>query len=494
VPPQATYRFKHALIQDAAYQSLLKSTRQQYHQRIAQVLEARFPELCETQPELLAHHYTEAGVLAQAIPYWQRAGQRALARSAYVEAIGHLTTGLEVLKNLPDTPERTRQELTLQITLAPSLMAAKGLAAPEVERAYTRALVLCRQVGETPQLFPVLVGLWRFHAVRAEYQTAHELEERLLRLAQSVQDPALLLEAHRPPGQTLFCLGELVQARAHLEQAIALYNPEQHHSHALLYGNDAGVMCLSWLSWTLWVLGYPDQALERSHEALTLAQALAHPPSLATGLHFASMLHQLRREGQAIQERAEAAIILSTEQGMPLSLAMGMIPRGWALVKQGRGAEGLAQIRQGLAAYRVTGMAMLQPHILALLAEAYGDMEQAEEGLTVLDEALAVVERTGERYWEVELHRLKGTLLLARSAEHQAEVEACFRQALDIARRRQAKSLELRAAMSLSRLWQQQGKRVAARELLAPIYGWFTEGFDTADLQEAKALLKELGG
>jgi len=492
LPPQATYLFKHALIQEAAYQSLLRSTRQQHHQRIAQVLEAQFPDTAETRPELLAHHYTEAGLPAQAIPYWQQAGQRAYERSAYMEAIAHLTKGLEVLTDLPDTPERARQELTLHITLGPALMAAKGLAAPEVERVYTRALVLCRQVGETPQLFPILIGLWRFHVVRAEYQTAHELEEWLLRLAQSIQDPALLLEAHRPQGQTLFLLGELVQARERLEQALALYNPEQHRSHAFLYGHDAGVLCLSWLSLTLWVLGYPDQALKRSHDALSLARELAHLPSLAIGLQFASMFHQFRREGQATQERAEAAILLSTEQGMPQPLATGTILRAWALAKQGRAGEGLGQIHQGLAAYRATGAVWNQSNFLAMLAETYGDMEQREEGLTALDEALAMVARTGERFWEGELHRLKGTLLLARSAEPQAEAEACFRQALDVVRRQHAKSLELRAAMSLSRLWQRQGKRDAARALLAPIYGWFTEGFDTADLQEAKALLEGL--
>jgi len=492
LPPQATYLFKHALIQEAAYQSLLRSTRQQHHQRIAQVLEAQFPDTAETRPELLAHHYTEAGLPAQAIPYWQQAGQRAYERSAYVEAIAHLTKGLEVLTAVPDTPERARQELTLHITLGPALMAAKGLAAPEVERVYTRALVLCRQVGETPQLFPILIGLWRFHVVRAEYQTAHELEEWLLRLAQSIQDPALLLEAHRPQGQTLFLLGELVQARERLEQALALYNPEQHRSHAFLYGHDAGVLCLSWLSLTLWVLGYPDQALKRSHDALSLARELAHLPSLAIGLQFASMFHQLRREGQATQERAEAAILLSTEQGMPQPLATGTILRAWALAKQGRAGEGLGQIHQGLAAYRATGAVWNQSNFLAMLAETYGDMEQREEGLTALDEALAMVERTGERFWEGELHRLKGTLLLARSAEPQAEAEACFRQALDVARRQHAKSLELRAAMSLSRLWQRQGKRDAARALLAEVYGWFTEGFDTVDLQEARALLEAL--
>ena len=491
MPPQATYRFKHALIQEEAYQSLLRSTRQQHHQRIAQVLEAQFPDTAETRPELLAHHYTEAGLPAQAIPYWQQAGQRAYERSAYMEAIAHLTKGLEVLTDLPDTPERARQELTLHITLGPALMAAKGLAAPEVERVYTRALVLCRQVGETPQLFPILIGLWRFHVVRAEYQTAHELEEWLLRLAQSIQDPALLLEAHRPQGQTLFLLGELVQARERLEQALALYNPEQHRSHAFLYGHDAGVLCLSWLSLTLWVLGYPDQALTQSHEAITLARKLAHPHSLAAALSYAVWLHHFRQDGLAVQERVEAAIVLSNEQGFPLYSTMGMTLQGWALAMHGQGEDGIAQLQQGLAAMRALRIELGWPSYLALLVEAYGNVGQTEAGLTTLTEALATAHRTGERWWETELHRLKGELLL-RQVNPTEEAEACFRQAIEIARQQQAKSLELRAATSLSRWWQQQGKRPEAHDLLAPIYGWFTEGFDTADLQEAKALLKTL--
>jgi predicted ATPase len=506
--PQATYLFKHALIQDAAYQSLLRRTRQQYHQQIAQVLEGRFPETVETQPELLAHHYAEAGLIAQAIPYWQQAGQRASKRSANLEAISHLTKGLELLKTLPDTPERTQQELTLQIALGVPLMATKGLAAPDVGAVYTRARELCQQVGETPQLFPVLNGLWSFYVVRAEFQTSTELAEQLLRLAQSVQDPALLLQAHWALGVTLLQLGKFVSAREHCEQGIALYDPQQHRSQAFLYGFDPGVGCLRYAAWELWLLGYPDQALQRSHEALTLAQELSHPLSLAFALHFAVVLHQLRQERQAAQARAEAVIILSTEQGFALSLALGTIMRGWSLVEQGQGEEGIAQMRQGIAAFQATGAKTWWPYFLALLAEVHGKIGQTEEGLTFLAEALAQVEKTGERFYEAELYRLKGELLRMGEREKggkgeeishsptppfaPSSPEACFLKAIEIARRQQAKSLELRATVSLARLWQQQGKKEEARQMLAEIYNWFTEGFDTKDLQEAKALLEEL--
>jgi class 3 adenylate cyclase/predicted ATPase len=412
LPPQAIYVFKHALVQDTAYQSLLKSRRQQLHQQIAQVLEERFTETKETQPELLAHHYTEADLKEQAISYWQQAGQRATQRSANAEAISHLSKALELLKTLPDTPGRTQQELTLQLTLGAPLIATRGHAAPEVEAAYTRARKLCRQVGETPQLFPVLRGLYTFHNVRAEYKTARELEQQLLTLAQNVQDSALLVEAHYALGTTLQYLGEFVPSHAHLEQTIALYNPQQHRSHAILYGQDPGVTSQSRAALNLWTLGYPDRALRKSHEALTLAQELAHPYSLAWALNFAVSLHQFRREGQAAQERAEAVITLSIDQGFPFWVALGTTLWGWALAEQGHGEEGIARIHQGLAAYRATGGELWRPYFLALLAEAYGKVGQAEEGLRVLAEALAFVDKTGERYYEAELYRLKGELLL----------------------------------------------------------------------------------
>src|SRR5262249_27582479 len=349
LPSRVTYLFKHALIQDAAYQSLLKSTRQQYHSQIAQVFEKHFPETKETQPEQLAHHYTEAGLIGQAIPYWQRAGQRAVQRSAYMEAISHLTKSLELLKALLDTPERAQHELRLQLALATPLQATKGYTAPEVERVHTRALELCRQLGETPQLFWVLVGLSGFYLVGgAELKTARELAEQCLSRAQNTHDPIFLVHAHHILGQTLFVLGEFALAQEHLEEGITLYDPQQHRSSGSVH--DPKVTCLSYAAWTLWFLGYPAQALQRSHEALTLAHELSYPYSLAIALNIAAGLYQFRREGQTVQERAEAVIALSTEQGFPYWLAAGTIRRGWALAEQGQVGEGISQIRQGLAA------------------------------------------------------------------------------------------------------------------------------------------------
>jgi TOMM system kinase/cyclase fusion protein len=494
VPPQATYLFKHALIQEAAYQSLLRSTRQQYHQRIAQALVEQFPEVVETQPELLAHHYTEAGLAAQAVGYWQRAGQRALRRSAHVEAMRHLTRGLKILAALPDTAERTQHELILQTTLGAVFMAAKGQGAPEVGQAYARARELCQQVGETPQLFSVLFGLWRFYLVRAEYQTARELAERCFSLAQRVHDPAFLLEAHFAIGVSLLWLGDMAPARAHLEHSIALYAPQEHHALAFRTGIDLAVWGLSHAAQALWLLGYPDQALRRNQAALTLAQELSHPPSLAAVLFYIALIHSYRGEAHATQERAEAAMALASAQGLPQWLTGGTILHGWALAMQGQAEEGIAQIRQALAAWRDMGVVLATSHWLVLLAEAYGHAGQAEEGLHVLAEALVHVDRTGERHYAGEVYWLTGELLLRQAMPDAPQAEACFQQALAVARRHQARAWELRAALSLARLWQQQGKRDDARALLVPVYGWFSEGFDTADLQEAKALLEELGG
>src|SRR6266545_3022278 len=395
--------------------------------------------------------------------------------------------------------------LALQITLGPVLTATKGYTAPEVKHTYTRALELCRQLGETPQLFPVLRGLYVFYSARAEYQTARGLAKQLLTLAQRVQDPALLLGAHFSLGQTLYFLGELTSAREHLEQGIALYDPQQYRSLAWAGGHPA-VSCLSFVASALWALGYPDQALKRNQEALTVAQELSHPFSLAMALQSAVSLHQQRREGQASQELVEALIVLSTEHGFPSYLALGTIGRGWALAEQGKVEEGIAQIHQGIAAWRVIGAEAFRPFHLGLLTEAYRRAGQIEEGLTVLAEALDIAHKTGA-VGEGALYRLKGQLTLQQSkvpsprskvktsldkSKVEQEAEECFWKAIEIARKQQAKSLELRAVMSLGRLWQQQGKRAEARQILAEIYGWFTGGFDTKDLQEAKALLEEL--
>jgi class 3 adenylate cyclase/tetratricopeptide (TPR) repeat protein len=316
LPPQAMYVFKHALIQEAAYQSLLRSTRQQYRQRIAQVVEAQFPEVCETQPELLAHHCTEAGLIEQAVAYWHIAGQRATQRSAHVEAVAHLTKGLELLGTLPDTPERAQQELTLQLALGVPLQATKGYAAPERRQAYTRAWELCQQLGEIPQLFPALFGSFQFYAMGGQLQTARAVAEQLLRLAQRQHDSGLLLEAHRALGHNLFVLGEPGPACEHAEQGITLYDPQQHRSHAFLYGQDPGVSCRIYAAWCLWHLGSADQALRRSDEALQLAQDLSHAYSLVLALGLTALTHQFRRESQVAQQRAEAAITLATAQGL----------------------------------------------------------------------------------------------------------------------------------------------------------------------------------
>jgi predicted ATPase len=492
LPPQAHYFFKHALIQDAAYQSLLKSTRQHYHQRIAHILEAQFPETVDQQPELLAHHYTEAGLMEQAVSYWQKAGQSAVQRSAHVEAIRHLRQGLELLQTLTETPERTQREVDMHIALGASLNATQGPAAPEVEQTYTRAQQLCQSLGDPQQLFPILRGHWYYYQGRAEMQTAHALGEQLLSLAQQTQDPVMLLAAHVSLGRTLFLLGATAAAHAHFAQGMALYDPQQHRAAVFLYGEDEGVICHSSAAWTLWILGYPDQGLAQSQEAVSLAQQVAHPFSLGAALNWMTIIYQFRREVRCTQKCAEAAMSLAIEQGFPLWRARGAILDGWALAHQGQTQEGIEQLHQGLRAFRATGAELWRPYWLMLLAEAHGTQGELEKGLAVLTEALTLVDTTGERWYEPELYRLQGALLLQQHADNQAEAETCFVQALTTAQSQQAKSWELRAATSLARLWHQQRKRQEAHDLLAPIYGWFTEGFDTADLKDAKALLDEL--
>jgi predicted ATPase len=543
--PEPEYVFKHALTQEVAYNSVLIERRKTLHEQTAQAIEQLYHDRIEEHYSELAHHYSRSGNAEKAVKYLHLAGQQAVQRSAYVEAITHLTVALELLKTLPDTPERAQQELVLQIALGVTLTVTKGYASPEVGLIYARALELCRQVGGTSQLFPTLWGLSRFYRIRAELRISRELGEQLLDFAEHQQDPAARLQAHRTLGASLLWLGELDSSRAHLEQGLALANLQQRSLFTFSYaGEDPGVSCRSFVAFTLWCLGYPNQALKRNSEAIALARELAHPFSLAFALGFAAMLHYGRRDQPATQEHAEAVITLSTDQGMPVWLASGTVYQGWILAEQGQTEEGVARIRQGLAAMRAAGTEGTRSYALALLAEVYSKMSQAEEGLSVLAEALAFVAKTEERFWEAELYRLKGELTLqlkveshksqvpstqhpAPSTQAQGEAEACFLKALDIARQQQAKSLELRAVMSLVRLRQQQaleqgagsaeqgagsaeqGARTTdhairntqhvtrtaldeARTMLSEIYGWFTEGFDTKDLQEAKALLDSL--
>jgi len=370
-----------------------------------------------------------------------------------------------------------------------------------VVQAYTRARALCSQVGETPAHFPVLFNLCLFHAARAEHQTSRALGEQCLELAQRGQDELLLRLAHLPIGNSWFYLGNLALACTHLEHTLTRYDPAQHHGLAYRYGGiDPGITGLGYYAWTLWLRGYPAQARAHSAKALGLAQQLTHPYTLARMLYYDTLLGQLRRDAPAVRHQADAAITVATAQRFALVQALGPILRGWAIAVQEHKPEGLVQIQQGLAMYRLTGAEFQRPHFLTLLAEVAGLLGQPEEGLAALDEALTLVEQTEERYYEAELYRQRGELLLrhaaqshtAQDSQEQHDAEACFQHALAVARRQEAKSLELRAATSLARLWQCQGKHAEARELLASVYGWFTEGFDTADLQEAQALLDAL--
>ena len=491
VLPQATYTFKHALIQETAYQALLRSTRQQYHQRIAQVLAAQFPDLAATQPELLAHHYTEAGLAELAVEYWQRAGERSNGRSAYVEAVAHCTTGLEVLQMLPDTPQRAQQELHLLLILGGALRITKGFAAPEVGHTFARARELCRHVEGTPLLYDILIGLHAFYQNRGELQVSRELVEQSLTLAQRLHDPVRLIRAHTNLGVSLYFLGELAPARTHLDQALTLpgSQPDRGLSFA---GQDPRVISLAYAAVTLWMLGYPAQALTRIDELLSFVQERSHPFSLVRALHYATSLHLMRREWATAQARAEAALALSTEQGFGQFVGSLTFQRGQALAGQAQYAEGLAQMRQGLATKQAMGSEIGRAGELALMAEAYGGSGQPEAGRPLLDEALAWMDTHGEDRTASVVYRIQGELLLRHAVPDAPQAEACFQQALAVARRQQTKSLELRVVMSLARLWQRQGQCAEAYELLDPIYGWFTEGFDTADLQEAKALLEAL--
>jgi predicted ATPase len=491
LPPHATYTFKHALIQDTARESLLRSTRQGYHRCIAEVLAERFPETLKTQPELLAHHYTEAGLCDQAIPYWQQAGQQALQRSAYQEAIGQVTKGLELIQMLSRTPGHLEQELTLQTVFSSAVVAMQGQGSHEAFVALDRARELCHEVDDPQRLFPVLRGLWMYSLQQKDSQKTSELAEQLLALAERQQDTVLCIVAHQVMGATLVLLGAFAAGRDHCEQGIALYDRQQHQRLGPLYGQDPGVSCLVYGAWSLWHLGYPDQALNWSQEAIDLAQDVSHPVSLSWALSAASWTHTYRREGRAAYELAEAAIDVATTHDFPHWIAMGKLMRGQALAELGHWDSAVAQIREGTESYHATGARTNSA--LVPLAKVYGQSGRFEEGLHVLTELLVEADRIGTRQLKAEGYRLKGELLLQQAVPDAAQAESCFHQAISIAQSQQAKSWELRAATSLARLWQSQGKRQEAYDLIAPVYAWFTEGFDTADLREAKALLDELG-
>ena len=495
--PVTGYRFKHALVQEAAYQSLPRQQRQHYHHHIAQVLEAQFPEIVATQPELLAHHYTEAACPAQAVTYWQQASQQAIARAACLEAMAHSQQGLAVLATLPVTRDQQQRELDLQIALGAALMTTRGWAEPGVAAAHTRARELCRVLGNLPQHFWALQGLWNFYAGRGELHTAHELALHILTLAQQTGEALLLALAHHSLGITLHFLGASERARRHLEQGFALHDPTRHQAPTRLHdAQHWHLVGRSYMTSLLWVLGFPQQARTLLQETLAQALLWAYPSNMAFVLAFGTILHQLCGDLQAARTQAETLLSLATEQGFPHWSAMAMVLRGWTLVRQEAGEAGLAQMQQGLHIWKTIGILSATPYMLSLLADAHRILGQWAAMRTVLSEALALVNTTGERWWEAELHRLQGECWrLQTDAVPQLDAAlASFQQALDIAQRQQARALELRAAVSLGRLLQHQGKGQEVLTVLAPIYYGFREGFDTADVQEARTLLASHGG
>jgi predicted ATPase len=487
-PHLSGYRFRHILFQLYLYNSLDDVERGYLHEAVGNELEQFYGEQTEAIAVKLARHFEQAGLLPKAIGYLQEAGNRAVRLSANTEAIAHFYRALALLETLPETIERDRQELGLQIALFAPLAGAKGYGAPELGRVYTRAQELSERAGEPGQVFLVLYGLWGHNFVQGDMKLARELAKQCLTLAEKLQERALLMEGHRMMDETAFHRGELVTAREHLERTLSLYDPQLHRAHATVYGQDPGVASYSHGSWILWHLGYPDQARKMGQQAVALGEDVSHPFSLAFALCYNAELHQFCGDEQRVGELIEAAASLSTEQEFVLWLAYATVLRGWVQASRGHKAEGTAQMRQGLADLQAMSIHLQRPYFLALLAEAYGEVGKPAEGLTLLTEALALVDKGELRYYEAELYRLKGELSLMGGAEEVA-VEADYRRAIDIARRQSAKSLELRAATSLSRLWLKGGRPDEARQILAEIYNWFTEGFDTADLLEGKALL-----
>ena len=487
-----SFRFHHALYQEVLYGRLSVAHQVDLHRRIAMREEAGFGERAGEVATELANHYRRANDKQKAIQYFQLAGQRAVERAAMIEAERHFASALKLLSELPETVERDRRELGLQLAVGPALTAIKGWASPVAERAYTRARGLCERLGDPAELFPCLWGLWRVNLVRSELRTTYALADQLLRRAQSA-NPALLTYAEMARGLTLCWMGKFLPAREHLKSALALYDRERHQKLAASYlGVDGAVYCLAGAAMTLWHLGYPDQAFKQSSEALALAQNLSNPLNLAHAGLFVGVLRQYQREARAAQENAESVIALSSEHGLSDHWAWATALRGWAMAEQGRSEEGIAQLQEGLAVSRATEAGLWQPYFLCLLAETWRETGRLDDGLNALTEALAAADEHEIRFYEAETHRLKGELLLKQDDSNAVEARSCFERAIEIARTQSAKSLELRATMSLARLFHNTARRDEARAMLAEIYGWFTEGYHTPALNEAKTLLDEL--
>ena len=486
------YRFQHALYQQVLYEQIGTARRRQLHQRIGVRLEAGYGTRAGEIAAQLAVHFERGGATSQAVRYAQQAADNAARRNAHHEAIMALRKGLALLATLPESPERARHELALQLTLGELLRTTKGVGSPDVGDVYTRAYTLGQQVGETPQRIRVLWGLSQFHMTQGQMATASALAQRLLDLVQRQPDTGFAVEGHFVLGTMANYRGDFLAARTQLEHSCRLADTVPSSAPLLRGGFVRGVTPRTSLARVLWTLGYADQAQQRGQEALTLARQEDHIPTLAYAEYFVGLVCQCRRDVAATQAHADALLAVAAVHRLALRAEQGRLLRGWALAMQGEAAAGVAHLRQALASPDV-GPEALRPYWLATLAEAYGRAGQPQAGLQVLAEAVTLMATTEMRWWEAEVSRLQGELLLHLASPDVSQAEAAFLRALDVARRQQAKALELRAALSLARLWQGQGQPTAARQLLAGIYDWFTEGFDTADLQEAKALLAELG-
>jgi len=490
MPPKATYSFKHALVQDVAYESLLHSRRPDLHMRIADAMERRLQDASTSMPELLAHHFARAGCTEKAIRYWRLAGERAIERSANLEALSHLTNAVALLGELPDTPARKEQELSLLITLGPVEIAIKGSGCTEAEDAYARAVALCAELPDSPRHFAAYWGQWR---TSKSYTTKRERADELLSLAENLGDPGLRLQAHHCQWATLFNLGFHRQCCEHVERGMQLYDAGDFRSHASLYGgHDPAVCAHGEAALSLWLLGHPEQAVVHIDKALATSSTLSHSGSKAHAMDIALMLHRYRQDAAEVYARANEMIAFSEYEEFAAHHPKGEIFRGWAQIRMGQVEQGLIGLREGIEALRAIGTNEDLPVFLEMLAEGYGMIGEAGQGLIALNTALEEAEKAALRYWVAELQRRKGELLMAVRRDDEARAEECFTESLRIARQQQARSLELRTATSYARLLHNRGEGVAAFELLAPVYDWFTEGLDSPDLVDAQAQLQEL--
>nr|WP_244421592.1 hypothetical protein [Mesorhizobium alhagi] len=492
IPPAATYIFKHALVRDAAYQSLLRTRRQELHAKLATALERDFPQTIDTRPELVARHFHEAGLFERAVEYWLRAGRLAAGRSANVEAIAHLRSGLASLAALPSGEPRLRSELSLQLALGGPLLATKGFASSEAEAVYHRAQELSRELSSDADLFTAIRGLGYVYHVRANLREAKQLIDEAVGPARRHGDPAMLVEAYHFAGAVTFHLGDFQAARSWLQQGMDVCEHRGRHPSEL-YGINMSTFCRAYISHCDWHLGYPDGALQTAEEGLVIAREGARPFSIAIALAYLAMLHQFRREPEAALEAAEEARSLCLEYRFDYYGAWGALVRAWAIAEQGRFQEAAAAYRAALKEFRATGALLRMPHYLCMLATIQHKAGRRDAGLRLIAKAAQIAKANRETWCNAELERVRGELLLLDpSGDAREEAEAAFKRAMEIATDQGAKMLELRARAALARFWAERNEHNKALDVLAPIYDWLAEGFDTPDLRQAGTLLGEL--